>query len=253
MATNIDSAFQASPAGGDNPAQGDDKIREFKVAMYERWLKEHNMDLAEGGAQPRQGLHKAGSAVAFYQASAPTQRNGVALATVDAGLLWLDSDTGALNQWSGSVWVDVAVNTTQQIISAVATGTAPLVVASTTKVDNLNADSIDGYGVTAVGNGLRAIHGSLAGAGVSEDDIFDALVPALTALNDSIAVSGCLNYTPIAGAYTIFVVARATRTASNIIVISGVANLPSSSAGSVANITCTNGDASTFNYVSLAW
>ena len=32
-----------------------------------------------------------------------------------------------------------------QITSTVATGTAPLVIASTTKVSNLNADQLDGY------------------------------------------------------------------------------------------------------------
>jgi hypothetical protein len=37
------------------------------------------------------------------------------------------------------------ISTDGQIVSAVATGTAPLIVASTTKVTNLNADLVDGY------------------------------------------------------------------------------------------------------------
>jgi hypothetical protein len=37
------------------------------------------------------------------------------------------------------------IETPGQVVSTVATGTAPLVVSSTTKVDNLNADTLDGY------------------------------------------------------------------------------------------------------------
>ena len=36
------------------------------------------------------------------------------------------------------------VEATQQVISTIATGTAPLSVSSTTKVSNLNADLLDG-------------------------------------------------------------------------------------------------------------
>lgn len=87
MATTWSSAYELTPAGDDDPSEGDDRIRETKVATRERLEKEHNMDLSEAGLQPRQGLHKAGSAVAFHQASAPTTRNGVALAAADAGLV----------------------------------------------------------------------------------------------------------------------------------------------------------------------
>jgi hypothetical protein len=102
-------AFNASPAGGDNPSQGDDKIREFKVTMYDRWVKEHYLDLSEGGAQPRQGLHRAGSAVAFYQVSAPTQRNGVALGSTDSGIIWINSTTKDMYTWTGSAWALTAM------------------------------------------------------------------------------------------------------------------------------------------------
>ena len=101
--------FNATPLGSDDPKYGDDRIRELKLAVYERLAVEHNMDLTEAGTQPRQALHKAGSAVPFYQASAPTQRlNGVALAAVDNGALWIDSDDNALYVYvHGTGWIGI--------------------------------------------------------------------------------------------------------------------------------------------------
>lgn len=105
MAETVNSAFMGQPAGGEDPSLGDDRIRAFKEAWKERLEKEHYLDLTEAGVQPRQGLHRAGSAVAFYQASAPTTRNGVALGATDSGLLWRSSTTGDLWVYTGSAWV----------------------------------------------------------------------------------------------------------------------------------------------------
>lgn len=105
MAETVNSAFMAQPAGSEDPSLGDDRIRAFKLAWKERLEKEHYLDLTEAGTQPRQGLHRAGSAVAFYQASAPTERNGVALGATDSGLLWRSSTTGDLWVYTGSAWV----------------------------------------------------------------------------------------------------------------------------------------------------
>lgn len=45
---------------------------------------------------------------------------------------------------AGNIFAGASINTTTQLISSVATGTAPLVVASTTVVANLNASSLNG-------------------------------------------------------------------------------------------------------------
>jgi hypothetical protein len=88
-------AFEASPAGADSPASGDDKIRELKSAVRERLAKEHKMDLSTGTASA-DGWHIQGSAISYYQASAPTTRpDGVtALDANDYGRLWVSSSTG---------------------------------------------------------------------------------------------------------------------------------------------------------------
>lgn len=46
---------------------------------------------------------------------------------------------------TANVFIGSSANVTGQLISTVSTGTAPLSVASTTKVANLNADTVDGY------------------------------------------------------------------------------------------------------------
>jgi hypothetical protein len=52
------------------------------------------------------------------------------------------------------------VTTTSQLVSTVATGTAPLTVSSTTLVTNLNADLLDGYNTGTSGNTIPLLSGS---------------------------------------------------------------------------------------------
>lgn len=86
------SGFEATPAGSDSPAQGDDRIRELKGAVRERLAKEHHMDLLAGDAGT-DGWHEAGSAKVYVGSTAPTTRpDGVtALTADDNGRLWLSS------------------------------------------------------------------------------------------------------------------------------------------------------------------
>src|SRR4030042_2615641 len=98
MAIDWDVLYELSPSDSTFVKDTDDAIRSFKQAVRERLTKEHEHDLA---SQSRQGLHRAGSALAFYQSSAPTQRNGVALAAADAGLLYVDSDDKLTKVWDG--------------------------------------------------------------------------------------------------------------------------------------------------------
>ena len=54
--------------------------------------------------------------------------------------------TGSISGTDGwSLAADGTFTTSKQIISTLATGTAPLVIASTTLCTNLNADKVDGY------------------------------------------------------------------------------------------------------------
>lgn len=98
MAIDWDALYELAPSDTTYVKDTDDAIRSLKTATRERVTKEHEFDLA---SQARQGLHRAGSAVAFYQASAPTQRNGVALAVADAGILFIDSDDNLAEVWVG--------------------------------------------------------------------------------------------------------------------------------------------------------
>lgn len=45
--------------------------------------------------------------MAFYQASAPTTRNGIALGASDAGILWVSSTSGNVAVYSGSSWISI--------------------------------------------------------------------------------------------------------------------------------------------------
>ena len=58
--------------------------------------------------------------------------------------------TVATPAWSQSIHTDGNVETDAQLVSKVATGTAPLAVSSTTMVPSLNADQVDGLEGTAL-------------------------------------------------------------------------------------------------------
>lgn len=109
----VNSSFMTTPVGTDSPAQGDNVIVALKGAWKERLEKEHEFDLTESGSQPRQGLHKQGSAVAFYQDTEPTQRNGQNLlgdtgdSDTDKGLLLVNSTDQTMKVWTGTAWVGV--------------------------------------------------------------------------------------------------------------------------------------------------
>src|SRR6056297_3332610 len=110
-----DSDFELTPAGGDSPAGGDDRIRELKNTIRSIVDKEHQIDYASSpptaGAQ---GWHREGSAIAYYEASEPTNKpdGATALDSDDAGRLWWDSDDDTLDMYSGSAFVDLKVEET---------------------------------------------------------------------------------------------------------------------------------------------
>ena len=118
-------AFEAYPAGSDLLSIIDSAVQNLKTAARERLEREHNFALA--GTQSKHGWHRAGSAVAFYQASAPTVKldpAASALDSDDAGRLFIDSDTGVAYCWDGSAWQSLVREVTRvSIQGTLATGT----------------------------------------------------------------------------------------------------------------------------------
>jgi hypothetical protein len=101
-------AFEALPDHGETPSYGDDRIREVKEGIRERFNKEHYMDPASGSVA-NHGYHRMGSAVCYYQAAAPTVRpDGVtALNAQDAGRRWIRTTDNAEFIYTGATWVIV--------------------------------------------------------------------------------------------------------------------------------------------------
>lgn len=66
--------------------------------------------------------------------------------TTSGGLYWrINGATQGPYLYSGGAGSFTTISASGQITSTVSTGTAPLVIASTTKVTNLNVDQLDGY------------------------------------------------------------------------------------------------------------
>ena len=121
-----DSAFESVPAGSDNLSVGDDAIRALKAAVSTRFGREHYGLTSDTNS--KHGWHKPGSAVTFYQASAPTTKpeaSGAALDTDDSGRLFLRSGDTILLVWNGSAWVGCTREIARVVIQGtLATGTA---------------------------------------------------------------------------------------------------------------------------------
>src|ERR1700741_777449 len=103
--------------------------------------------------------NSAGTGVAFGQvnlASASAVTGALPIANVAAGFVKVDGTTPLTANWDvGSFEVRA-----QTFNSDVATGTAPLVIASTTLVTNLNADLLDGKNTGTSGNTIPLLDGA---------------------------------------------------------------------------------------------
>jgi hypothetical protein len=105
-------AFELTPSATDKASEGDDRIREIKTDVRSRIGNEHgtyaNLAVGATGVATADWFHKGGSAVAYYQDTAPTQRPDASttLGTNDVGRLWVDSDNKEFNYWDGSAWVN---------------------------------------------------------------------------------------------------------------------------------------------------
>src|SRR5688572_8543517 len=94
----------ATPADTEQRRYGAQEIRDTKAAVSERMEKEHSDFSSVFGG----GIHRAGSAQAFSQASAPTTiPDGTVLGAAHAGRIWFDSDDSTIWRWTGSAWAAV--------------------------------------------------------------------------------------------------------------------------------------------------
>lgn len=96
---------EASPALSSPRREGAAEITSLRAGVRLRLSREHETPAAAGVG----GEHKAGSAKAYRQSSAPTQRPdaSTSLGSADAGRMWLDSDNNKLYVWSGAAWVEI--------------------------------------------------------------------------------------------------------------------------------------------------
>lgn len=102
----------ASPADAEFVKDGAKEIRDLRIGAGGRLAKEHVAPATGASTYASSdsgGEHKPGSAVAFYNGSAPTTRPDATTAldnANDRGRLWMDS--GVLKYWNGSAWTACA-------------------------------------------------------------------------------------------------------------------------------------------------
>jgi len=90
-------------------ADGADEIRDLRKGIAIRMNKEH--EKLDADAPPGEGgEHLEGSAKAYYEATAPTNRPGpvvtALVSTADDGRLWIDEDDDTFYHWAGDAWVE---------------------------------------------------------------------------------------------------------------------------------------------------
>jgi hypothetical protein len=214
MAIDWDALYELAPSDTTYVKDTDDAIRSLKTATRERVTKEHEFDLA---SQARQGLHRAGSAVAFYQASAPTQRNGVDLSAADAGILFVDSDDKSLKFWDG---------------------------------DSFEGITIPYEDIT----GIVGIANSVHSASITYGSLFTSMSPSIPSINDSMLLVGG-RAIDTGSTDVIYTYSKAVRTSSTEITLYGVyIEVGAGTTAGLQTLVVTSGSGTTIpGSVSLAW
>jgi trimeric autotransporter adhesin len=184
MAVDWGATYKTTPLGSDSPTEGDDQIRNLKVAVQERMTNAHYTvdDTESAGTSGQDWWHKMGSAKVWYQAAAPTTRvegSTTALDSDDVGRIWIDSDDGALYVCDGTdfateilgvnTYVDISTNqaaiagnktwTGTSTFSGAVSLTSTLTGGSSTNI-TINTDKFTvngGTGVTAIGGTLNVV------------------------------------------------------------------------------------------------
>ena len=163
------------PAGSEDPKLGNDRIQELARAVIEFLAVDHYVG-TDYGADAGYNEDAAGehAKVTLRNTTAPTAAPGKGFLYVVSGELYYKDPSGnaiqlttggilnslnltgnqtaaGVKTFSSQAAFAAGLTTAAAIISTLVTGTAPLTVASTTKVSNLNADQVDGYDVVAAG------------------------------------------------------------------------------------------------------
>jgi hypothetical protein len=102
-------AFNATPAGNDDPRAGDDRIRELKTALYERLSRELYFGLVGGSSAGQEGNLRQGAGRVYHRSSAPTLKpDGNTLDADDVGRMYCQSNTTPLQVYTSNLaWVPV--------------------------------------------------------------------------------------------------------------------------------------------------
>lgn len=181
MATTWNTAFEGTPAGSAAPAEGDDRIRELKSATRERIEKEHVMDTGSG-LYSEDGWHREGSAIAYYESSAPTNRpdGATALDTDDAGRLWVDSDDRSSWYWDGTAWEELAPPFDGDELDMTGASNADRTVRFASDASILWDESENEFVLNKPAVIPSTIRGSLFGATKTEDNVFDTFASLMT-------------------------------------------------------------------------
>jgi hypothetical protein len=154
------STFEATPAGSSSPSDGDDRIRELKVAIEERMQNEHTThnDTYSNGTVAKDWLHKSGSASAYYQSAEPDKYpdETTSLDSNAKGRLWFNPDKTELKVYDGSSWLDLIIqDLTRTFIQGtlfVGSNIGPLIIFP--KVTNITKVSVR-VKTAPVGSALR--------------------------------------------------------------------------------------------------
>jgi hypothetical protein len=164
----VDASFVGKPLGSERLSEADDRIRDTRKAWDERQALEHK---AAADTNNQQGQHRAGSAISYRQASAPTTRpDGVtALDANDAGRLWLKTSDLSLHVYSGTAWV---------LFDGGAKGTSKVFYQTTAPTTNANGDAL-----TSVDAGLLWVNSTNASLSIYSGTAWTAIMDSSTYTN----------------------------------------------------------------------
>lgn len=188
---NWNNEFNISPTSTNKVGNTPEFIKDTRAGVQERLVKEHSFDL-DNPSTGFHGEHLQGSARVLVSETEPEDAS---VLTDDgeftAGRLryksttkelfiklvsgWVTLLKGGLDALLTSLMVSGPISAGGQITSTVATGTAPLVIASTTRVANLNVANA-GYADSAGAASVATSANSVSGYGISTSHTANTLL-----------------------------------------------------------------------------
>ena len=161
--------FNATPAGTDDPRQGDDRIRDLKLALAERISREMFFALKGGSSAGQEGNLRQGAGRIYHRSSAPTTKpDGNAIDSDDVGRLYCQSNTTPLTVYTSNLtWVGVRSSISSKANILIETGASALLRC---KVININDWNMDSTHYVDIAHGLTAANIRSVSAVVIRDD-----------------------------------------------------------------------------------